>query len=494
MVSRDALGDLDSTSRGNWIGNVDEGEALRRLGALSPAEKQRFATEERWHATIERLCSAFDGGEMLRMFQAIPQFDLRWRVYWLGRAGVRDGLSQAQWQQVVGFAGPTEMDALRRYPDGWNAFVHNAAIRVVPPWDLLEALEAGRRNLSPVDTRNAVEALSPTQKTQVLADDGKMRAIMRSAGDSNEKFRVVTYLNPACKWKCHWLNVGNALTTLTSPQWSQILAEAPKNEYDELVGWTALWQVVERSCPANIIQITRQNADTATAVAAFSDPVQINALFSSLGPAGFLAEATKGEEADVTRNYGSVKTAGKVRPTVDGLPKGAQMGAQAKANLRSRRRRSASTCGSARSRGEGGGRVIRRASRLATALAPARSCERSPRSPPPTRPLRATTSSKRTCAVSAERSWVNTRVASSGWRPGVTSSFPRTSSIACASSSGVCGIAARSSSSGAWVGRCRRRGASPRCSRANPGPARPSSPASSRASSVSTSTRWISRR
>jgi hypothetical protein len=334
MVSRDALGDLDSTSRGNWIGNVDEGEALRRVGALSPADKQRLATEERWHPTIERLCSAFNAAEMIRFYNAVPQFDLRWRMYWLGRAGVRDDLSQAQWQQVVGFAGPTEMDALRRYPDGWNAFVHHGPVRVVPPWDLLEALEQGRRNLSPGDTRNAVEALSPTQKTQVLADDGKMRAIMRSAGDNNEKFRVVTYLNPPCKWKCHWLNVGNALGGLTSNQWSQILAEAPKNEYDELVGWTALWQVVERTCPANIIQITRQNADAATAGAAMSDPVQINAMFSSLGPAGFLAEATKGPDAVVTTNYPTIKAAGKVTATIAGLPKGAQLGAQAKANLR----------------------------------------------------------------------------------------------------------------------------------------------------------------
>src|SRR5690606_1914587 len=33
-IHRDALGDLESTSRGNWLGDVDEGEAIRRAGAL----------------------------------------------------------------------------------------------------------------------------------------------------------------------------------------------------------------------------------------------------------------------------------------------------------------------------------------------------------------------------------------------------------------------------------------------------------------------------
>jgi hypothetical protein len=282
IIYRDALGDLDSLSKGNWIGNVDEGEALSKLAALPPADKQKLANDASYHGLLNRLCDAFDKGEMLRMFTAIPYFDLRWRIYWLGVAGVRDGLDAKQWNQVIGFAAPAEIDALRVYPDGYNAFLAHAPARLIPPWDLLEGLSKGKWHGSAVDVRNAVEGLNPTQKTNVLADAGKMKAILTHAGDNNEKFRTITYLNPPLKWKVYWLKTSNTHEHLKSEQWSEMLAQAPQNEYDELVGWQDMWAVVEKNCPASVIQITRQNAKTDNATDAMTDPVQVNAMFASL--------------------------------------------------------------------------------------------------------------------------------------------------------------------------------------------------------------------
>ena len=334
VIHRDALGDIDSVSKGNWIGNVDEGEALSKLAALPPADKQKLANDSSYHGLLTRLCGAFNKGEMLRMFTAVPQFDLRWRIYWLGVAGVRDELSDKQWNQVIGFAGPAEIDALRAYPDGYNAFLANAPARLIAPWDLLEGLAKGKWKGSATDVRNAVEGLNPTQKATVLADNGKMIAIITHAGDSNEKFRTIAYLSPPLKWKVFWLKLANAVDHLTSAQWAEMLAQAPQLEYDELVGWKDMWQVVEKNCPASVIQITRKNAKTDNATEAMTDPVQVNAMFASLGPAGFLAETVKGADVKVAASYAMVQSQHKVLPTVNGLERGARMGSQSKAALR----------------------------------------------------------------------------------------------------------------------------------------------------------------
>ncbi|MBA3539586.1 MAG: DUF4157 domain-containing protein [Deltaproteobacteria bacterium] len=334
MIHRDALGDLNSTSKGSWIGNVDEGQALSRLAALSPAEKARLVSDSSLHPMLERLCKAFSAGEMMRMFGAVPQMDLRWRVYWLSRAGVSDELSQPQWIQVIGFASPAEMDSLRAYPEGFRVFLQNAPARLIAPWDRIQGLELGHWKGSATEIRNAIEGLNPTQKATVIGSDAKMRLIMRGAGEAADKFRTITYLNPACKWKVYWLSIGGALDHLTRDQWAEMLAQAPQTEYDELVAYPAGWALVEKHCPAAVIQITRQNAKADNAVSAMADPVQVNALFASLGPAGFLAESVKGTAVEVPVNYAGVKAAGKVLPTVTGLERGAKMGAGSKANLR----------------------------------------------------------------------------------------------------------------------------------------------------------------
>ena len=94
-----------------------------------------------------------------------------------------------------------------------------------------------------------------------------------------------------------------------------------------------MWQLAQQHCPASLLQVTRQNTDAATASAALSNPVQITTLLASLGPTGFLATATQGPAPLIQTNYASVKTAGKVTPVLDGLPRGSRLGTQTGVNL-----------------------------------------------------------------------------------------------------------------------------------------------------------------
>ncbi|HWN67830.1 MAG TPA: DUF4157 domain-containing protein [Haliangium sp.] len=333
-VHRDALGDLDAASRGNWIGDVDEGEALRRAAGLSEAEKQRLATEAQFRPTIQRLCSAFDAGEMMQLFAAVPYFELRWRIYWLVISGAVDELNTNQWRRVIGTASPEEMDLLRQYPDGYRAFVRNGPDNLVAPWDRLQALKQGWWTGDPGKIRFAVNSLDTAQRATVRGDDALMRAIMTNAGDANEKFRTATYLALPVKWAVFYLNVAGVIAALTPQQWGQMLSEAPKAEFDELVGWAEMWTLTQAHCPASVLQVVRQNTqDPNTVTTQLQDPVSLGLLISSLGPAGVLALSTQAG-TDVAVNYGHIKTNNKVHPILDGLERGMRQGERTSAALK----------------------------------------------------------------------------------------------------------------------------------------------------------------
>jgi hypothetical protein len=326
-----AIEELDRVSRGNWIGNVAEGQALGILRRMLPAERTTLAQTRNHDATIRRLCDAFDVGEMLQMLSLIP-YQLRWRIYWLEVAGVIDELDTDNWRWVFAYAPPEQVAALRNYPTGYRLFLEHAPANMVPAWDRLQGLENGQWNGNAQAIRNAVNALAPDQRQTVRDDHPKMRIIMQRCGDTNDKFRVITYLDPPLKWAVYWLNQGRALDGLSDTQWAQLMAEAPRAEQDELAGWNEMWQLAQRHCPASILQVTRQNSDAAAASTALSDPVQVATLLASLGPAGFLATATQGPAPLIQTNYANVKSAGKVNEVLDGLPRGARLGAQTEAN------------------------------------------------------------------------------------------------------------------------------------------------------------------
>lgn len=334
-IHRDALGDLDATSQGNWIGNVDGGEAIRRAGALSDADKRRLATEARFQPTIRRLAGAFNANEMMQLFAAVPYFEVRWKIYWLVISGAINGLNQTQWRAVIGTATPQDMDALRQYPTGYRAFTINAPDDVVPPWDRLQALKSGWWAGDPARVRFAVNSLSTAQRTTVRGDDALTRAIVTHAGTPTEVFRVITYLAFPLKWAVNWLNQASALPALTPQQWSQMLAEAPKAEFDELVGWPEMWALVQRLCPPGLLQVVRQNTTDPNAITTqLTDPVALGLLWTSLGPAGLLALVTQ-PGTDVAVNYNHLKTASnKHLDVLNGLERGMRQGERTSANLK----------------------------------------------------------------------------------------------------------------------------------------------------------------
>lgn len=333
VVSRDALGDLRSAADGNWIGSVDGDTVLARTRALSPADKAALKSGNTYDALNRRVMSKLNTGQALEYLNILGGLDLRWKLYWLNEGGKLDELAANQWQWLVGYASPQTMDLLRQYPSGYRNFLQNAPIEMIPPWDRLAGLVNGTWNGSPTDVRNAVVNLNPDQKATLRNDTPKVTKILEKSGTAAEKYRVVEYLEFKLKWSIYWLNQQRLLPGLTQPQWSQLLSEATRADYDELVGWAEMWTLVQTHCPASVLQVTRQNSDPATAATAFDDPVQIDTMFSTLGAAGFLANATRNAAA-VDTVYQKVQAKAKVLPTVEGLPTGAQMGTASKTNLR----------------------------------------------------------------------------------------------------------------------------------------------------------------
>src|SRR5262249_21570281 len=206
-------------------------------------------------------------------------------------------------------------------PAGYRNFLRNAPLEMIPPWDRLQGLVDGSWHGSPTDIRNSVVNLNPDQKARVRADNAKVSAIMHKCGDAGERFRTITYLQFPVKWSVYWLDQVKQLPSLSQAQWSQLLSEASRADYDELVGWGAMWALVQKHCPPSILQVTRQNSDPATATKTFEDPVQIDSMFRTLGAAGFLAQATRDPDpAIIDHIYTKART--KVLPTMDGLPTG----------------------------------------------------------------------------------------------------------------------------------------------------------------------------
>lgn len=332
-VHRDAIGDLRSAADGNWLGSVDGDAVIARARALSPADKAALKSGDTYDALNRRIMQKLNTSQALDYLHILGGLDLRWKLYWLNQGGKLGALAPNQWQWLVGYASPQVMDMLRQYPSGYRNFLQNAPLEMIPPWDRLQGLEDGTWNGNAVDVRNAVVNLNPDQKARVRADNAKVTRILERSGSAEEKYRVVTYLEFKVKWSIYWLNQQRLLAGLTQHQWSQLLSEATRADYDELVGWAEMWTLTQTHCPASVLQVTRQNSDPMTAATAFDDPVQIDTMFSSLGPAGFLANATRNGAA-VDTVYQKVQAKAKVLPTVEGLPTGAQMGTASKANLR----------------------------------------------------------------------------------------------------------------------------------------------------------------
>ncbi|MEJ7599691.1 MAG: DUF4157 domain-containing protein [Kofleriaceae bacterium] len=330
-VHLDRMSDLRDASEGNFIGWTNGDEILNRVRALT-ADEQRQLERDTSESLVRRIVRALNPHQMTQYF-ALVAYDLRWKMYWLNQGGHVDSLSVAQWRWVIGYSGAAEMASLRTaYPAGYRMFMDHAPNDLLPPFDKLEGLVAGvwRGNASQV--RTAVAELAPAQKEIVKYRADMMAAIVRAAGSAEEKFRTITYLGFQLHQAVHWVNQAGIIGGLTRTQWGQLLGEAPKFQFDALVAATDLWALVQTNCDAALIQAVRQQTNDPTQIGrSLDDQVQADALFTSLGPSGFLGLVT---QVDVAATYAKVKARGKVMPVLTGLPKGNRMGAQAKLNIR----------------------------------------------------------------------------------------------------------------------------------------------------------------
>lgn len=331
VLHRDAIGDLQSAADGNWLGSVDDAKVIAKASALAPGDKAQLKTGSKYDALNRRIMKKLSAANCLSYLDILGGLDLRWKLYWLNEGSKLDDLTGPQWQTLVAVASPATMDLLRQYPTGYKAFLKNAPLIMIPAWDRLQGLIDGSWKASAVEIRNAVVALNAAQKATIRADGPKLTTILTKCGDLNETFRCVTYLELKVKWSVFYLDKVGKLPSLSQQQWSQLLSECTRADYDELVGWAAVWALTQKYCPAAVLQVTRQNSDPAAAGKAFEDPVQIDTMFNTLGAAGFLANATR-DPTLTDHIYGKARA--KVIPTVDGLPTGVQMGAVSKANLR----------------------------------------------------------------------------------------------------------------------------------------------------------------
>lgn len=334
VLHRNALDDLEraATGGGSWTGSVDQADVVRRIRALAPADRTTLQNDTE---RMRRIARNLDAAHMIDVFTILP-IEFRWRVYWLNEGGNLARMNAQQWQWLMGYATPDDVAHLRQYPAGYRLYLQNAPPDSVPPWDLLEGLAANTIHPNAQAVRNAVARLSAQQKEQ-LRSPGRaamMLAIATHAGNAEETFRTISYAGFELKWSVYWINRGGKIGQLSRQNWGQLLAEADKRQFDELVGWADMWRLVQANCDPAIIQTVRQQTnDPSQITRSLDDQVQADALFSSLGPEGFLALCCQ-VPADVATNYGKAKARNKVMDVLNGLRTGPRLGDRAKANLR----------------------------------------------------------------------------------------------------------------------------------------------------------------
>ena len=106
------LEQLQEASRGNLIGNVDEGQCLSLINSLTPSEKTQAKTDT---GLMTRLAGALDENEIVQAVNALG-FELKWKIYWIDKSGETEAVG-GQWQSIFATATTQEIaDYI-----GWNA-------------------------------------------------------------------------------------------------------------------------------------------------------------------------------------------------------------------------------------------------------------------------------------------------------------------------------------------------------------------------------------
>jgi hypothetical protein len=133
---------LKEASKGNLIGDVDEGACLLLVNQLTPSDRVALAAD---HATMRNLCAAFDETEMVRFVTAMgPALTLSWKAYWIDIAGESSSVPMATWQVLFATAPQAEQLAFLSYnelhrfqPYLGNPIVLCASIRATATWGTL---------------------------------------------------------------------------------------------------------------------------------------------------------------------------------------------------------------------------------------------------------------------------------------------------------------------------------------------------------------------
>jgi hypothetical protein len=344
LVHRDAaspISELDQAAQGggSWNGHVDQNDLLARFRRLSAADKLSLFMDAGRRDLMTRIVRGANVHTLLFMF-AETTVEFRWKIYWLAEGHHLGDLDGPGWRWLLGYASPEDMNALRAWPDGYRLFLQNAPGDMVPPWDFIEGLVARQINPSSESVRNAVNRLDPQQKATLRdrANVDKVRAILAHAGGTSEQFRTCTYLGFELSWSLYWLAEMGRLDSLSHEQWGQILSEAGETQWNALVAWQYMWERVQKSCPSRVLDLVKARYNTSAAGQtetehAWNDKAQVGRMFDTLGPAGFLAQATSTDVAGVRQRYAKATEAHKVMDTLNGLETGPRMGEIEKANL-----------------------------------------------------------------------------------------------------------------------------------------------------------------
>jgi hypothetical protein len=305
------------------------------LSSITEAERTTALTTD--NAGMKNAARKLTSGDLLDLYGLYGNAPMtaHWMVFYANHGNHLAKMTAAQWRRFAGFIGAEGMAEIRADATMFGHMVKRAPNDVLPPWDLLDAAGRGVASPNAERIREAVNSLSTEQKTSLRGRNDILAKILPKVKGSF--WTVIPVIDFPLLDAVKWMNEIKVLKSVKKQQWAQLLAEAPKAEQDALIADATLWPLVEKYCDPGVLQSVRQNtASAANAQGVFDDPVQLNAMFGSVGAPAFLALATQGTmpAPQVKDVYDKIKTANKVMPTLNGLPRGQAMGADTGANLR----------------------------------------------------------------------------------------------------------------------------------------------------------------
>lgn len=310
-------------------------DILRIVGAMTDVERRNLFTTE--NAAMKNVAKRLSTGDLLDLYSSYAGAPLtsHFMIFYAQDGGHLKKMNGNHWRRFIGFIGAEGVAEIRADAAMLGLMVKGAPNDVLPPWDLLDAAGRGIANPGSDQLRDAINSLSADQKATLHRRDDILKKVLPKTRP--HFWEVIPIIDFSLHDAVKWMNEINVLKSLKKAQWAQLLAEAPKAEQDALIADTTLWPLVEKHCDPGILQTIRQNtAKAANAQGVFDDPVQLNAMFAQVGAPAFLALATQSTmpAPQVKDIYGKIKTATKVMPTLDGLPRGKAMGDDTGAHLR----------------------------------------------------------------------------------------------------------------------------------------------------------------